>query len=92
MCSLKDSFIFSQQPDLVKLKEEISRITSKIRSTSKELDKKREEKRRHADEVKKLQNDLKDITKQLDELRQRSRDAGGKLQLADSQLETYHQM
>ncbi|XP_060177874.1 structural maintenance of chromosomes protein 1 [Lycium barbarum] len=78
--------------DLVKLKEEISRITSKIKSTSKELDKKREERRRHADEVKKLQNDLRDITKQLDDLSQRSRDAGGKLQLADSQLETYHQI
>lgn len=81
-----------QQPEVVKLKEEMNRITSKIKNTTKDLDKKREEKRRHADEVKKLQSDLRDITKQLDEVRQKSQEAGGKLQLADSQLETYHQM
>nr|XP_016495926.1 PREDICTED: structural maintenance of chromosomes protein 1 [Nicotiana tabacum] len=80
------------QPEVVKLKEEMNRITSKIKNTTKDLDKKREEKRRHADEVKKLQSDLRDITKQLDEVRQKSQEAGGKLQLADSQLETYHQI
>ncbi|XP_009766461.1 structural maintenance of chromosomes protein 1 [Nicotiana tabacum] len=80
------------QPEVVKLKEEMNRIASKIKNTTKDLDKKREEKRRHADEVKKLQSDLRDITKQLDEVRQKSQEAGGKLQLADSQLETYHQI
>ncbi|OIT08367.1 PREDICTED: structural maintenance of chromosomes protein 1 [Nicotiana attenuata] len=80
------------QPEVVKLKEEMNRIASKIKNTTKDLDKKREEKRRHADEVKKLQSDLMDITKQLDEVRQKSQEAGGKLQLADSQLETYHRI
>lgn len=81
-----------QQSELVKLKEEIARITSKIKSTSKELSKKKEEKRRHAQEVEKLENDLMDVTKQLEDLREKSQGAGGKLQLVDSELETYHQM
>ncbi|KAL0291416.1 UNVERIFIED_CONTAM: Structural maintenance of chromosomes protein 1 [Sesamum calycinum] len=72
--------------------EEITRLTSKLKSTSKELSKKKEEKRRHLDEVEKLENDLRDVTKQLEELREKSQDAGGKLQLVDSELETYHQI
>ncbi|KAL8029139.1 hypothetical protein ABFX02_14G208600 [Erythranthe guttata] len=80
------------QSDLVKLKEEIARITSKIKSSSKELSKKKEEKRRHAQELEKLDNDLKDVTKQLEDLREKSQGAGGKLQLVDSELETYHQI
>ncbi|KAL0418640.1 UNVERIFIED_CONTAM: Structural maintenance of chromosomes protein 1 [Sesamum radiatum] len=80
------------QSELVRLKEEITRLTSKLKSTSKELSKKKEEKRRHLDEVEKLENDLRDVTKQLEELREKSQDAGGKLQLVDSELETYHQI
>ncbi|XP_011083028.1 structural maintenance of chromosomes protein 1 [Sesamum indicum] len=80
------------QSELVRLKEEITRLTSKLKSTSKELSKKKEEKRRHLDEVVKLENDLRDVTKQLEELREKSQDAGGKLQLVDSELETYHQI
>lgn len=81
-----------QQPELLRLKEEVSRIASKIKSATKELSKKKEEKKRHLEEVQKLQNDLRDITKQLDKLREKNQEAGGKLQLVDSQLETYHQM
>ncbi|KAK4408147.1 Structural maintenance of chromosomes protein 1 [Sesamum angolense] len=81
-----------KQSELVRLKEEITRLTSKLKSTSKELSKKKEEKRRHLDEVEKLENDLRDVTKQLEELREKSQDAGGKLQLVDSELETYHQI
>ncbi|KAK6120032.1 hypothetical protein DH2020_046162 [Rehmannia glutinosa] len=80
------------QSELVKLKEEITRITSKIKTTNKELSKKKEEKRRHSEEVERLENDLRDVTKQLDDLREKSQDAGGKLQLVDSELETYHQI
>nr|GMD26935.1 structural maintenance of chromosomes protein 1 [Ipomoea batatas] len=80
------------QPEVVKKKEEASRINSKIKSTSKELEKRQGEKKKHAAEVQKLERDLLDITEQLNELRKKSHDAGGKLQLADSQLETYHQM
>ena len=83
---------YLQQPELLKLKEETSRITSKIKSTGKELDKKNVEKRKHADEIKKLQNDLRDLNKQLDDLQEKIQEGGEKLQLADSQVETYHQM
>lgn len=84
--------LMMQQSELVKLKEEITRINTKLKSTSKELNKRREEKRRHVEEIAKLENDLRDVTKQLEELREKSQDAGGKLQLVDSELETYHQM
>lgn len=71
----------------------MSRISSKIKSSKKELEKKKVEKRKHADEIIKLQNDLRDITRKLDELNeQQGQDAGGKLQLADSQLREYHRM
>ncbi|KAG9151144.1 hypothetical protein Leryth_002716 [Lithospermum erythrorhizon] len=90
--SEKKSRLDKNQPEVLKLKEELSRISSKIRSSSKEIDKKKEEKRKHLVEVKKLQNDLQDITKQLDDLREKGQDTGGKLQLAESQLEIYHQI
>ncbi|CAH9134035.1 unnamed protein product [Cuscuta epithymum] len=80
------------QSEVVKKKEEASRITSKIKSARKELEKRQGEKKKHAEEVQRLQRDLADITEQLDELRKKSHDAGGKLQLADNQLETYHQI
>lgn len=71
----------------------MSRINSKIKSSKKELEKKKVEKRKHADEIIKLQNDLRDITRKLDELNeQQGQDGGGKLQLADSQLWEYHRM
>nr|GMD26933.1 structural maintenance of chromosomes protein 1 [Ipomoea batatas] len=88
----KKSKLDKSQPEVVKKKEEASRINSKIKSTSKELEKRQGEKKKHAAEVQKLERDLLDITEQLNELRKKSHDAGGKLQLADSQLETYHQI
>ncbi|KAL3620599.1 Structural maintenance of chromosomes protein 1 [Castilleja foliolosa] len=81
-----------KQSELVKLKEEITRITSKLKTTNKELSKKKEEKRKHAEEYERLENDLRDVTKQLEDLREKSQDAGGKLQLVDSELATYHQI
>ncbi|XP_073148877.1 structural maintenance of chromosomes protein 1 [Henckelia pumila] len=88
----KRSKIDKSQPEHVRLKEAILRITSKIKSTNKELSKKKEEKRRHTEEVEKLQNDLRDVSKQLEELTKKGQDAGGKLQLLDSQMATYHQI
>ncbi|KAL6502905.1 hypothetical protein OROHE_024073 [Orobanche hederae] len=82
----------NKQSEIVKLKEEITRITSKLKTTNKELTKKKEEKRKQAEEVERLENDLMDVTKKLDDLREKSQDAGGKLQLVDSELETYHQI
>ncbi|XP_073063509.1 structural maintenance of chromosomes protein 1-like [Primulina eburnea] len=86
----KQNKIDKSQPELVRLKEAILRIASKIKSTNKELGKKKEEKRRHTEEVEKLRNDLSDVTKQLEQLKKKSEDAGGKLQLLDSELATYH--
>ncbi|XP_057965620.1 structural maintenance of chromosomes protein 1 [Malania oleifera] len=80
------------QPELLKLKEEMSRIHSKIKSTRKDLDKKKEEKRNHADEIKKLQNGIRDMTKKLEGLNEKSQDGGGKLHLAASQLKEYHRI
>ncbi|KAF5741846.1 hypothetical protein HS088_TW10G00852 [Tripterygium wilfordii] len=77
------------QPDHMKSNEEMSRINSKIKSTRKELDRKKEEKKNHALEIEALQKGIRDLTAQLDHLIERSRDAGGKLPLADSQLEEY---
>ena len=81
-----------KRPEVLKLNEERSRIAKKIKSTEKELEKKKVEKQKHAGEIRKLQNDLEDISKQLDELKQKSQDGGEKLQLVESQLDTYHQM
>ncbi|RAL47704.1 hypothetical protein DM860_012329 [Cuscuta australis] len=88
----KKSKLDKIQSEVVKKKEEASRISSKIKSTSKEIEKRQGEKKKHAEEVQRLQRDLKDINDQLDKLRQKSHDAGGKLQLADSELATYHQI
>lgn len=92
VCGLIMVSFCSQKPELLKLTEERSRIAKKIKSTDKDLEKKKVEKRKHADEIKKLENDLRDLTRQLDELKEKGQEAGEKLQLADSQLDTYHQM
>lgn len=81
-----------QQPELLKIKEEKSRITSKIKSSIKELDKKKKEQRKHAEEIAKLQKDLQDIIEAIHELNEQDKHGGGKLQLADDQLSEYHRM
>lgn len=77
---------------LLKLKEEISRINSKIKSSKKELEKKKEEQRKHAKVVQKLHKDFQDVSEAMRELNERGQDGVGKLQLADNQLEEYHRM
>ncbi|EPS63234.1 condensin complex components subunit, partial [Genlisea aurea] len=80
------------QSELVKLKEEITRLSSKIKSTDKELGKKTEEKAVHLKEIEKLNNDLNSVSKQLKDLSEKSQVAGGKHQLVDIELETYHKI
>ncbi|KAL6966198.1 hypothetical protein U1Q18_031977 [Sarracenia purpurea var. burkii] len=80
------------QRELVKLKEEMPRIHSKISSSEKDLKKKKKERKKHTDEINKLQNDLHELTKRLDVLNEKVQDGGEKLHLADSRLDTYHQM
>lgn len=85
-------FLF-QQPDLLKLKEQTSRIKSKMKSCAKDLEKKNEEKRKHEREVKKLRDDLEDVRRSIEKLNDQGHNSSiGKLELADDQLTEYHQM
>lgn len=43
-------------------------------------------------EIKKLKSDLEDLTKQLDNLQTKGKSEGGKLHLADDQLDAYNRM
>ncbi|KAJ0963744.1 hypothetical protein J5N97_028866 [Dioscorea zingiberensis] len=81
-----------KQPELLKLKEAISRINSKIKSSKKELEKKKEDQRKHAKEIVELQDSLRDVKRAIHELNEKGKDAAGKLQLADNQLEEYHRI
>lgn len=80
------------QPELLKLNEEMSRINSKIKSSRKELERKMVERRKHADEIKELESGIQDLSSKMDGLREKSRDVGGKLPLADGQLQEYFQI
>ncbi|KAL4367052.1 hypothetical protein GQ457_05G003340 [Hibiscus cannabinus] len=53
------------QPELMKLNAESSRINSKIKSNRKELDRKKEERRKHGDDIKELQKGIQDLTAKL---------------------------
>ncbi|KAF9607877.1 hypothetical protein IFM89_003581 [Coptis chinensis] len=86
----KKSIIDKKQPELLKLKEEVSRINSKIKSKRKELDRKREERGKHDEEIKMLQNDFRDVTERLNNLK--GNDGAGKIKLADNQLREYHRI
>ncbi|OVA02394.1 RecF/RecN/SMC [Macleaya cordata] len=88
----KKSRLDKKQPELLKLKEEVHRITAKIKNKKKELDKKREERRKHGEEIKRLENDLRDVTEKLNDLHEKGQDGSGKLQLADNQVLEYHRI
>ncbi|MBA0758572.1 hypothetical protein Gotri_021555 [Gossypium trilobum] len=84
--------LWLQQPELLKLNEEMSRINSKIKSNRKELERKKEERRKHGDDIKELQKGIQDLTAKLEALNEKSRDGTGKLPLLDSQLTEYFQI
>ncbi|XP_047336819.1 structural maintenance of chromosomes protein 1 [Impatiens glandulifera] len=86
----KNNRVDRNQPELLKLKEESSRIAHKIKSAEKDLKKKKTERRNHAEEIKKLHNDLRDLTKQLEDLHEKSKEADQKLQLVGDQLAIYN--
>ncbi|KAI3772987.1 hypothetical protein L6452_04183 [Arctium lappa] len=88
----KKNKIDKNQPELLKLKEEKSRLNAKLKNTGKELDKRKEEKKKHMVEIEKLRNDLEDLTKQLDSLQTKGQSEGGKLHLADDQLDAYNRI
>ncbi|KAL8236332.1 hypothetical protein R6Q59_017413 [Mikania micrantha] len=88
----KKNKIDKNQPELLKLKEEKTRLQAKLKNTGKELDKRKEEKKKHTVEIEKLKNDLEDLTKQLDNLQTKGKSEGGKLHLADDQLDAYNRI
>ncbi|KAI3673004.1 hypothetical protein L6452_39111 [Arctium lappa] len=76
----------------LELKEEKSRLNAKLKNTGKELDKRKEEKKKHMVEIEKLWNDLEDLNKQLDSLQIKGQSEGGKLHLGDDQLDAYNRI
>lgn len=70
----------------------MSRINSKIKKGKKELDRKREERRKHAGEITNLQRGIRDLTAKLEDLQEKSRDVGNELKLDGSDLEEYFRM
>lgn len=75
------------------MKEEITRVKQKIKAGEKDLEKKMEEQRKQAKEITKLLGDLEDVTASRDKLNeQQDKEGGGRLHLAESQLEEYNRM
>lgn len=75
------------------MKEEITRISQKIKNCEKDLERKREEQLKQGKEIAKLQRDLQDVTHSMNELnQQQDRDGGGRLHLVESQLLEYNRM
>jgi chromosome segregation ATPase len=81
-----------QQPELLKLKEEMSRISAKIKKGKKELSKKREEQRRHADDIAGLKSGIQDLTAKMADLQEKGRNVGDELNLDGNDLEEYFRM
>lgn len=86
-------FLFClQQPELLKLKEEMTRISSKIKKGKKELGKKTEERKRHAADIADLQRGIQDLTAKMVDLQEKGRDVGDQLKLDGNDLEEYFRM
>jgi structural maintenance of chromosome 1 len=85
-------YLYFQQPELLKLREQISRLKSKIKSCKKEIDKKKDDHKKHLGELRRLQSDLVEVTEAIEELNEQGQDKSGKLLLADDQLQEYHRM
>ncbi|KAG0524006.1 hypothetical protein BDA96_07G172600 [Sorghum bicolor] len=81
-----------KQPELLKLREQISRLKSKIKSCKKEIDKKKDDHKKHLGELRRLQSDLVEVTEAIEELNEQGQDKSGKLLLADDQLQEYHRI
>lgn len=70
----------------------MSRIRLKIESSKKELERKRKERKKHANDIVELERGIKDLTGKLEELREKGRDGGKKLHLDDNELQQYFRM
>lgn len=85
-------FLLVQQPELLKLKEEMSRINSKIKRNKKELDKRKEERRKHASDIKELQKGIKDLEAKQKDLQDKGCNSGEKIEFDKEKLDRYFQM
>lgn len=70
----------------------MTRINSKIKKGKKELDKKREERRRHAADIAELQRGIQDLAAKMADLQEKSRGVGNELELDGDDLEEYFRM
>lgn len=70
----------------------MARIKSKMKSTQKELDRKKEEKKKHAGKVEKLKKDLQVVTRKLKDMEENEPDVGGKIQLSETELQEYYRV
>lgn len=78
---------------MLKLKEEITRISQKTKNCEKDLVKKKEDQLRQGSEIANLQASLQDVMHAMEELNEQdNRNTGGRLQLAENQLREYHRM
>ncbi|XP_057449272.1 structural maintenance of chromosomes protein 1-like [Lotus japonicus] len=77
------------QAGLLKMKEEMIRIDSKIKKGKKELDKKREDRRRRAADIEELQRGIRDLTAKMADLEEKSRGVGGQVKLDGGDLKEY---
>ncbi|XP_052731327.1 structural maintenance of chromosomes protein 1 isoform X3 [Vigna angularis] len=77
------------QPELLKLKEEMTRITSKIKKGKKELDKKKVERMKHDADIALLQNGIQDLTAKMADLQEKGRDVDHELDLQGNDLDEY---
>ncbi|KEH41986.1 ICE-like protease (caspase) p20 domain protein [Medicago truncatula] len=78
-----------KQPELLKLKEEMSRISTKIKKGQKELGKKREEQRGNAKDIADLKSGIEDLTGKMKDLKEKGRNVGNQIQLDDNDLQEY---
>jgi structural maintenance of chromosome 1 len=76
----------------LKLKEERARISHKIKTSEKDLEKKKEDQKKQRKEIAKLERELQDVTAALNELNDQGSGGAGTLQLAESQVQEYHKM
>ncbi|KAL9251813.1 Structural maintenance of chromosomes protein 1-like protein [Drosera capensis] len=88
----KNSRLDQNQPELLKLEQQAFRIKSKIKSTQKDLNKKEEERKKHDTKIERLQNDLSSLNERLQNLEGEGQDVGGRIQLADDQLQEYYRI
>ena len=92
MAKKKNLHIDKWQPELLGLKEQISRLKSEIERCNREIDRKKDANKKHLEETKRLYSILVDLTADLEELNEQGQDKTVELQLTDNQFQEYHRL